>query len=240
MKRKSKYSISKPTWWFVIAGITIISTPIIINSIVMTTVDIELPFDLPFIKSEVSSNNQWVGFFSSYIGGIIGGVISGGMTLKGVLLNIEKDKIAKLIDEYPQKKKTINSLEKVLDEINVQAVDTFHKNLWSEMYLYEKGYDFIAYCRKQEAKIIEECNRLNGIVLLGTLRYFEELGASIERWETIEGELHKKTITEKQYSDRTTDEFNSLKFQWIFYYQTLKKENRVYDEKMKELILKNL
>lgn len=55
-----------------------------------------------FAPKGVEIDNQWIGFFASYLGGILGGIISGSLTLAGVYLTIKHQK--KLLDEAKYKK----------------------------------------------------------------------------------------------------------------------------------------
>ncbi len=86
----NKYLKSK-NFYIILLVITVIIMPIFINWLVTTNLSVSFIFD------KIETNNDWISFYGSYLGGIIGGLF----TLFGVMLTINKnDKQRKRTDIF--------------------------------------------------------------------------------------------------------------------------------------------
>ncbi|WEA41350.1 hypothetical protein [Lysinibacillus fusiformis] len=90
----------------------LIFTPLLVNKLMITP-------STYFGMEKVDLNNHWVGFFSSYLGGIFGGIISGALTLGGVYLTIKAQEKKDYINTYSSKIFYVHKIKKELDTLPI-------------------------------------------------------------------------------------------------------------------------
>ncbi|MCH7322899.1 hypothetical protein LZ480_13540 [Solibacillus sp. MA9] len=92
--------------------ILLIITPFLVNKLMITP-------STYFVMDKVELNNHWVGFFSSYLGGIFGGIISGALTLGGVYLTIKAQEKKDYINTYSSKILNVHKIKKELNTLPI-------------------------------------------------------------------------------------------------------------------------
>lgn len=78
----------------------------------------------------INQDNIWIGFHSSYLGGIFGGIISGALTLGGVYLTIKNQEKTKMKDEFPKMSLNLDHIFELMPNL-----------LYLESLLYNKEYE---------------------------------------------------------------------------------------------------
>lgn len=218
-------TLSNPILILVIIGFSlIISIPFIINSLALYNIEDSLS---NFFTIEVSNQNQWVGFFSSYAGSILGGILGGLLTLFGVRITIKEQRIDKMVDDYPKKREAIRDLESELEKIDEFIKECYNSNLGKtntynviieiKVHILEKGINLNSLAGKLNGPIYVAINdMLDGFSLVeenNILNYYEK---------------DLKIL------------LNDLYIFWNGNYKSIQKENQIYLEYMKKIIRKQL
>lgn len=164
----------------------------------------------------VNQNNQWVGFFSSYLGGILGGIISGLLTLGGVYLTIHEQRRKELIDSYPERR--ING---------DQLLFLFFELGWIEEHLKEENF-------KEEyfERIIRECEEIAKKaeeILLMSAKVSGKFYVLSRQVVTLAAEI----ASPPEYNDEYPDKVNEM----IKQYKALKTEFKTMIDRIEKTIL---
>lgn len=165
-RRSFKLMYSSNRKWIILFLAVTLVPPIIINGLFLLKV--------PFIP--VAQDNNWIGFFGSYLGSIIGGAL----TLIGVRLSITSQEKRKFIDEVPTK---IRRIDKLLNQINNLLNNLMTKNDNNKTYLNfnkERVEELVDRIMEEASKTDGETYN-NSYSLHLTIKFYFELN-----WENVE------------------------------------------------------
>jgi len=158
----------KYKWYIISILLFIISIPIFLNWFI----NLEVQY-------KVASENDWIGFHASYLGGILGGIISGSLTLGGVYITIKKQEEKEYKKELTVRflySKKINS-ELVLPLIIQSPLEYYFDNGSGEEYKIEVER-YLEDCLKNKDQHMEYASFIG-------VEYFRNFNRYVNKCETL-------------------------------------------------------
>ncbi|UFU00359.1 hypothetical protein KO561_05260 [Radiobacillus kanasensis] len=204
MVRRVIEVVSNNINWIILFLIITVIPPILFNFVIL--------FDFPFLP--VANNNEWIGFFGSFIGSIIGG----SLTLIGVRLTLTKQDNQNFVDQAPTKLRNIDRISKKLDKI-VEVASNCGQH----------GPDLIIYYKYKEIEEIHEeisniASETDGIAylivfeseyIISEFEAFYKTFIKDNRYEALKVETgNEQEYTEllERLNSKITDIKNNLKY----------------------------
>lgn len=157
--------------------------------------------DFEVIEYTVAQNNDWIGFHSSYLGGILGGIISGSLTLGGVYLTIknqeDKEYKKELSVRFLYNKRIISEL---INPIMVKhPLESYLQDLNSVDKLEVEGYIDVSLKNKED--------HLKYASFIG-VEYFRKLDSYITNYEKLK--FHLNYIDNPRLMEYSIEEINKI------------------------------
>ncbi|CAG9620865.1 hypothetical protein [Sutcliffiella rhizosphaerae] len=187
--------------------ILIILIPVIVNILMNSR--------LPLFP--VGLNNDWIGFFGSFLGSIVGG----GLTLLGVKLTLDYQSDKEYINTTPKKIMRLHKMSKSLNNLNNHIV--FSKGAIDKKYIASKIEELL-----EEASSIDSLVFSNIVGIETECEVFFEKHSTLVKLDNWGASVIVDQLEYIELVDRTSDTIdNVIKFVDKYKYKLKKKYNRI-------------
>lgn len=165
----------------------------------------------------VGLNNDWIGFFGSFLGSIVGG----GLTLLGVKLTLDYQSDKEYINTTPKKIMRLHKMSKSLNNLNNHIV--FSKGAIDKKYIASKIEELL-----EEASSIDSLVFSNIVGIETECEVFFEKHSTLVKLDNWGASVIVDQLEYIELVDRTSDTIdNVIKFVDKYKYKLKKKYNRI-------------